>query len=161
MHLGAHAVNTGRLYATARISGVLGILWAIPSGLFLTLGGAQQLTLPAWQQLLGFVSELTLERVPPEECYRIIGGTLLAGGLLGLLGLIWTVRSLSLASAAICTVWCATLTGFLGMSNVNVEDGGNFLAFSAALNTAVFLLRFVLLVGAPDPERSVQIYDRG
>jgi hypothetical protein len=159
--LGAHAVSRERLYAVSRISGVIGVLWAIPSGLFLHLGGAARLSRPSWQPLLEFASNTTLDTVPVEQCYRVVGGVLTIGGVCGVLGLAFTWRWLSLLSAAICMTWCAIVAGFLGMSNVNVDDGGNFLSLSAALNCATFLLRFMLLVGAPEPSRAVQIYERG
>lgn len=159
MHLGAHAVDVGRLYATQRILGVIGVLWALTAGLFLTLGGGQRMTYPSWQPLLQVTSQTT--GVPVDQCFRVVGGTLVVGGLLGALGLLFTKRLISLASAVICTLWCAVVAGFLGMSNVNVAGGGNFLSVAVTFIGLVYLVRFFLLVLPPRPGRSVQLYERG
>lgn len=161
MHLGAHAVDVGRLYATQRILGVIGVFWALAAGIFLTAGYAQRMSYPAWQPLLQVTHEATFGAVPAELCYRVVGGILATAGILGVVGLVLTWRWLSVVSAVIGTVWCITITGFLGFSNVAVDDGGNFLALSSFLNMWVFLLRVFLLVHTPEPARTVQMYERG
>lgn len=158
-HLGAHAVDLNRLYATQRILGVLGVGWATVAGIFLVLGGGRQLTYPSWQPLLEFAHWST--GTPIDECYRVVGVILLLGGAFGTLGLMLTCRWLSLASCITCLVWCATVAGFLGMSNVNVAGGGNFLSVAVVFIGLVYLVRFFLLVKTPEPGRSVRLYDRG
>lgn len=159
MHLGAHAVNTARLYAISRISGVIGVVWAFFAGLFLFLGGGRRMTYPSWQPLLQFVDSVT--NVPPSQGYRVVGMILIVGGALGVLGLMLTARWISLLSSVICTLWSVTVAGFLGMSNINVADGGNFLSVAITFIGLIYLLRFFLLVSNPDPGRAVQLYDRG
>jgi hypothetical protein len=159
MHLGAHSVDVGRLYATQRILGVLSVLWAIPAGLFLFLGMNRRMASPAWQPILEYTATMT--RVPHDHAYTVIGGILMVGGVLGLIGLLLTARWVSLLSAGICATWCATISGFLGMSNVAVQDGGNFLSLVMILATAVYVVRFVLLVRKPEPSAAVQLYERG
>lgn len=159
MHLGAHSVDVGRLYATQRILGVIGVIWAALSGLFLVFGGARKLSQPAWRPLLETTH--TVSTVPVDQCYLVVGAVLLTGGILGVIGLMITERWVSLLSATICALWCSTVAGFLGMSNVNVAAGGNFVAVSVAMNALVFLIRFFLLSRSPQPDRAVQLYERG
>lgn len=161
VHFGAHAVDVGRLYATQRILGVVTVLWSLFAGMFLFLGGARQMRGTAWQPLLDIASKATLRTVPPDKCYLLIGAILFVGGVAGFVGLVLTARTMSLISAIIGAVWCLAVTGFLGFSNVAVAEGGNFLAVSVFLNFWLFLMRYFLLVLVPDPDRAVQLYERG
>lgn len=161
VRIGAHAVSVARLYACFRVMGILGILWAVGAGLFLTLGGARKLTQPAWQHLLEVTHDVLLGVVPDDEIYRVVGGLLLLGGVLGVVGLLGTWRAVSLASATICLLWNAGLVGFLGLANVNTENGGNFLGVSAMLGVVIYGMRIFLLFGEPEPDDAVKLYARG
>jgi hypothetical protein len=159
MHLGAHAVDLTRLYATQRILGVIGVFWAMLAGLFLVLGGARRLISPAWQPLL----DLAHSRPPCRSmsATRWSAASCSSAACWASSVSRFTRRHLSLASTVVCTVWCATVAGFLGMSNVNVVNGGNFVALSVAFNGLTYLVRFFLLIVEPQPGRAVRLYDRG
>ncbi|MEV5360562.1 hypothetical protein AB0K45_09485 [Micrococcus luteus] len=161
IHLGAHAVDVSRLYATQRILGVITVFWSIFAGLFLTLGGARKLTTPAWGPLLDVVSASTLHTMPAQHAYLLVGAGLIIVGCIGLVGLRLTKRWFSVASGGLGAAWCFATAGFLGFSNVAVADGGNFLSLSLFLNAALFGSRVFLLSKEPAPGRAVQMYEQG
>jgi hypothetical protein len=144
MQLGAHAVTATRLYAVSRVSGVVGIIWAIAVGVFILFGGAGRLIHPIYSQLIAFAGT-----------YQAVGFFILTAGLIGLYGLASDVRLFSLTSTVMCMVWCAMVGGFLMVGNFGAN--GNLLSLFALHSTTVYILRFWLLVVTPRPGEAVRL----
>lgn len=140
--LGAHPVEASRLYAVARISGVVGIIWAVTVGVFIVAGGAKKLTADAYDLLISFTTS-----------YLVVGAIILAGGIIGFLGLALEKRWVSLVSCIVCTCWCALVGGFLLAGNFGVN--GNLVSLFALHSMTVYILRFWLLLHEPKPGRAL------
>lgn len=144
IHLGAHDVAVSRLFAVSRVSGVVGIIWAIGVGVFILAGGAKHLTAPAYLPLITIAGS-----------YRMVGAGILIGGLIGIIGLAADWRSLSVASCVLCTLWCGMVAGFLLVGNFGTN--GNLVSLFALHSAAIYILRFWLLVIEPNPREAVKL----
>ena len=117
-------------------------MWATLFAIWIIIGGARDpLQTPVWRPLIDFFgSQITL------------GCILLTGGILGILGLVLRSRWLSLASCAVCLIWCIWIAvcGFWS----NLHGNANLGWWFALLAAGVFILRFWLLLIAPSPEES-------
>lgn len=83
----------------------------------------------------------------------IPGWILLAGGLLGVIGLVTRRRAISVASCIVCLGWCGWISSFLWYANATGEPNlGSFFSIIAA---TVFILRFWLLVVVPEPGEEI------
>lgn len=137
--IGGHKVSPERLWAVAWSSGVFAVFWALIMGIWILRHYPHLFTTPAWGMLL--------EAIDGRK--YIIGVWILAGGVVGLAGLIFRVRALSLASCVICIGWCGWIAAFQWFSPANVGAGFAILACS------VYVHRFVLLLSEPPDDDNV------
>lgn len=148
MTLGAHDVTPTRLFATAWTSGIFVSLFATAFGWWIVGGGANSTNLPQWRPVTAFFHGST-----------VLGGVLLAGGIVGLLGLAlesntrrWP-RYLSLVSCGVCAVWNGIVCAQLWISyHSGYPNAGWWWAMFA---TVIYVLRFVLLLHSPEPGTAV------
>lgn len=141
---GAHAVVATRVFAVARVSGVLVVMWAAAAGLYIFLGGIDRLANPIFAQLVGVFGG-----------YKVVGGILAAGGLLGLLGFISGERWLSILSSVLCAAWSGAVAVFLIIAAAGGLD--NLAAWFAVFCFCIYTLRFFLLVEVPDPDEAIHL----
>lgn len=142
--LGAHKVAATRAYAVLRVVGVLVVLWATAAGLYIFFGGIARLTNPIFAPL-----------VEAFGGHHVIGGILAAGGIIGLAGLIFEQRWLSILSCMLCAAWSGAVTVFLIIAAANGLD--NLGAWLAGFCCAIYMLRFFLLVEVPDPDEAMHL----
>lgn len=131
--LHTHTVSSSRLFNTAWSSGVFSVVWSFFMGAWILRYYGEMFDTESWSLLLDVI----------DGRKYVIGGVILAGGTLGLAGLIFRIRALSIASCFIGIGWCAWIASFLWVSPANVGAG------FATLGCSVFIHRFALLIG-PD-----------
>jgi hypothetical protein len=132
----AHDVSVTRLYAVARVCGVLVVLWAVAVGLYLFFGGVSRLTNPVFGPLMQTVGG-----------YQIVGGVLAAGGIIGVVGLIARARWLSIMSCVLCASWSGAMAAFLFIAAAHGLD--NLAGWLSLFCCFIYILRFYLLVEVP------------
>lgn len=133
--LGAHAVADTRLYAVARVWGIITILWALFMGAWIIRHADQLFYTATWAELVELV----------DGHKRIIGAILLTSGVLGALGLIARQRWLSVLSCIVGIAWSGWVAAFLWFAPPNIGAG------FAILTGCAFITRFWLLSVTPHP----------
>ena len=138
LRLQGHAVSPEWLWIVQWMLGVLGVLWALLIGTFVTLGGAEYLTGQMYLNLIGTFRD-----------YHVIGAVNILGGVLGAVGLVGDWRWVSVASASVCAMWNGLLAMFIIPANWLIPGGGNLLGIYALFVMLVYLMRVVLLAFTP------------
>lgn len=142
--LGAHEVAATRVFAVARVSGVMVVLWAVAAGIYIFLGGVAQLTNPVFAPLVEGIGG-----------YKVVGGILAIGGIVGLLGLMFVQRWMSILSCMICSAWSGAVAVFLFIAAASGID--NLGAWFAVFCCGIYTLRFFLLVEVPKPDKAMHL----
>lgn len=128
-----HDLTEVQLRARALVTGWVLALWALGFGLYLTLGGAQGLTSPAYSILMSVI----------HEHNEWVGQSLLVAGMLNVVAMA-TRRNLLIAVAALlCGLWCAAISFYMGWSALTVTGAGNANMFTSALAAFFFFMRFL------------------
>jgi len=135
--LGSHPVATYRLWSVAYSSGVFSVFWSFFLGIWVLRHHAEMFDSESWVQLLHAIGGRK----------QLIGLVIFIGGTLGLAGLAFRIRALSLASCIIGILWCSWIAAFL-LFDAPANVGGAF----ATLGASVFVHRFVLLISEPTAE---------
>jgi hypothetical protein len=138
----AHKVAKHRLWAVQRVSGLFSLGWAAVVGWWIINGGAAKLTGQQWKPLIEFVGD-----------YRIPGAVLLAGAILGFIGLGLETPWLSLLATMICAAWCGWVGAFLWVANMRGDE--NLGSWFAILGLGMYLLRFYLLLPSRQRDEAV------
>lgn len=132
-----HAVYS-HTYAIARVGGVLINLWAVGVGLWILAFGDRIFARSFWKNFVD------------AGVYNFAGWVILAGGVLGVLGLITRNRVLRLCASGICALWCGIVSAFLWWGNFT--DYPSVGAFTSALATFVYIQRYWLIKSHPNPK---------
>lgn len=106
-------------------------IWALATGLYLTLGGAKHLVSPAYTYVLQYTG----------GDYHIVGAALLLAGVFNILA-VGMNKPLALGIGAIlCGTWLLAMSWCMGLASINVNDGGNLNWTTAAGLGACFFIR--------------------
>jgi hypothetical protein len=135
--LGSHPVAVDRLWSTAYSSGVFSVFWSFFLGVWILRHHAEMFDTESWVEFLSVI----------DGRKYLIGLAIFVGGTLGLAGLVFRRRALSLASCIIGILWCSWIATFL-LFAAPANVGGPF----ALLGTSVFVHRYILLVSDPSDE---------
>lgn len=137
--LGAHDVSNKWLWSVARVRGVSASFIALLLGGWILYHHNELFRTPAWVELPAWV-----------------GWPILIGGVLGVAGLCFRRRLLSLASCMVGVVWFGWMLAFLGYANFT--DSPNVGMWFALYGLLEYIYRFVLLAIPPGPGEE---YGRG
>lgn len=135
--LGAHAVDTDRLFATSWLSGVASTLWCLVAGLWMVWRSDRLFLSRTWAPLVAFIG---------GEKW-VVGTILIVAGAFGVAGFIFRSRLLSLLSCAVAALWCFWIVAFFIYANTQDAPGVGWLF--AILAGMVFIFRFWLLLKTP------------
>lgn len=120
-----------RLQARDLVTGWILSLWALGLGLYLTSGGAKQLTSPAYTVLMRAIN----------GHYEWVGIALVVFGIASVIAMISGLpRPIAVTSLA-CGLWCAGISFYMGVAMAVVPGAGNMNSFTSAALALLFFVR--------------------
>lgn len=138
--LGAHDVPYSRLWAIARARSVVpASVVPIGIGFWIIVHEGQIFSTPMWQDMRWLL----------EGYLWVLSWLIMIGGFLGILGLVARMRSLSVASCAVCLFWFAWIDTFLWYANFT--NAPNLFAWGCLYPLFEYAYRLVLLARPPRP----------
>lgn len=120
-----------RLQARDLVAGWILTLWALGLGVYLTSGGAKQLTSPAYSILMRAIN----------GHYEWVGILLMIFGAGSVIAMLSGREILIAFSSLVCGLWCAGISFYMGAAGFTVPGGGNMNAFTSGALALLFFVR--------------------
>lgn len=120
-----------RLQARDLITGWILSLWALGLGLYLSSGGAKQLTSPAYTILMRAIA----------GHYEWVGIILMVFGTCSVAAMISGHSRFIALTSLTCGLWCAAISFYMGVAMYAVPGAGNMNTFTSGALALLFFVR--------------------